>query len=64
MKRLEKVLGYSYGSSLEVKVFKTPSHKRPFEIEANNIIVARTDTEDKARMYVEAFIEGFKAAKQ
>ncbi len=63
MKRLEKVYSYSYGDTLEVKIFRVKALVRRFEVEANDKVVFRTDSEAKARILADGFIEGYKLAR-
>lgn len=62
MKRLEKVYGYSFGQHLEMVVYRIfPNRGRRYEIEANGVVVARMDTEEKARLATHMFVEGWEA---
>jgi hypothetical protein len=57
MKLKEKVYGLC--GAVDVEVYRTFSQRRPFIVKSNNIILAHTDTEEKARMYAEAYNEGY-----
>lgn len=59
-RRQNDVCTYSYGG-LEYKIAKIKGGKiRKFEFIVEGSVLARFDTEDKARMYADAFEQGLK----
>lgn len=62
---MKKILGFSTCGGLKTKgydlevLFNNRKHFAKYEIFVNGNILARTDTEEKARMCADAFNEGY-----
>lgn len=58
MRRICGITTILSNGCIESAIYKTTSRKSPYELLFDNKTIARFDTEDKARMYQEAFHEG------